>query len=56
MDEGRGLKLADRSLTARIDLYIRNAMREASQACQGARADTTNAAAAAADCGTLFAW
>jgi len=56
VDEGRGLKLADRSLTARIDLYIRNAMREASQACQGARADTTNAAAAAADCGTLFAW
>jgi hypothetical protein len=56
VDEGRGLKLADRSLTGRIDLYVRNAMREASQACQIARADTTNAAAAAADCGTLFAW
>jgi serine/threonine-protein kinase len=56
VDEGRGLKLADRTLTQRVDMYIRNAMRDAYQACQIARADTTNAAAATADCGTLFAW
>jgi hypothetical protein len=56
MDEARGLKLADRSLTFRIDLALRNAQRDAYHACQTGQADTTNVATANGDCGTLFAW
>lgn len=56
VDEARGLKLSDRSLNFRIDMLLRNAQRDAYQACQSAHADTTNAASSNGDCGTLFAW
>ena len=56
VDEARGLKLADRSLSFRIDTMLRNAQRDAYHACQSAHADTTNASTSNGDCGTLFAW
>ena len=56
MDEARGLKLADRSLSFRIDTMLRNAQRDAYHSCQAAQADTTNATSSNGDCGTLFAW
>ena len=55
-DEARGIKLADRSLSGRIDFLLRNAMGEVMRACQSAHADTLNPFAAQVDCGSLFAF
>jgi hypothetical protein len=55
-DEARGVKLADRSLSGRIDFLLRNAMGEVMRACQSAHADTLNPFAGQVDCGALFAF
>ena len=56
VDEARGLKLADRTLSFRIDAMLRNAQRDAYHACQTAHSDTTHATTSNGDCGTLFGW
>ena len=56
VDEARGLKLADRGLSFRIDTMLRNAQRDAYHSCQSAHTDTTNVSTSNGDCGTLFGW